>query len=112
MTTQATLSQLPIRLDYTAIPFTDNASRTILQAAVIDLTRGRGGSFLDPSATVSILQSLLAEAQASLYEAVADARDSGCSWNLIATRLATTVPSARHRFGPYSNWRRQHPPPS
>jgi len=95
--------------DYTAIPFGDLASRTILEVAVLDLTLYRGGQYGDPGATISVLVSLDAEAQAWLIEAVADARDFGYSWDRIAERLGSTVSAARHRYAAYAAGRRNHP---
>ena len=91
------------------IPFTDAASRTFLEAAVLDLVAHRGGLLDEPGDAISALVSLLAEGEAWLPELVADARDRGCSWDAIATRLATTVSAARHRYAAYAIWRRQHP---
>jgi hypothetical protein len=109
MTSLAPASRHQLRLDYTSIPFTDIASKTVLETAVLDLTLYRGGPRGDSGATISVLVSLIAEAQELLVDAIADARDQGYSWSLIATRLATTVPAARHRYAADSNWRRRCP---
>lgn len=101
--------QLRIRLDHTAIPFTDIASRTILEAAVLDLTLFRGGSYGDPGASLSVLASLIADAQDLLLTTVADALDFGYTWNLIASRLGSSVSAARHRYAADANWLRRHP---
>ena len=90
------------------IPFTDAASRTILQAAVLDLVTHRGGCDDDAGVAISVLVSLLAEAECWLPELVADARDQSYSWDLIAERLGTTISTARHRYAAYAIWRGQH----
>ena len=90
------------------IPFTDATSRTMLVAAVLDLATHRGGRLDQPGDAISALVSLLAEGEAWLPELVADARDHRYSWNAIATRLATTVSAARHRYAAYAIWRRHH----
>lgn len=90
------------------IPFTDDASRTIMEAAVLDLVAHRGGRPDEPGDAISVLVSLLAEGESWLPELVADARDQRYSWDAIATRLATTSSAARHRYAAYAIWRRQH----
>jgi hypothetical protein len=90
------------------VPFTDAASRTILEAAVLCLATLRGGCHDDAGATVSVLVSLLAEGECWLPDLVADARDQCYSWDAIAQRLATTISTARHRYAAYATWRRQH----
>ena len=91
------------------IPFCDACSRAIVEQAVLDLVGYRGGSHGDPGSSISILVSLIAEAEGWLPELVADARDHGYSWSQIAERLAITVSAARHRYAAYSVWRRHHP---
>ena len=91
------------------IPFTDAASRTVLEAAVLDLVAHRGGRQDEPGDAISVLVSLLAEGECWLPELVADARAQCYSWDAIATRLATTISAARHRYAAYAIWRRQHP---
>lgn len=91
------------------IPFTDDASRTIMQAAVLDLVTHRCGRHDEPGDAISVLVSLLAEGECWLPELVADARDHLYTWDAIATRLATTISAARHRYAAYAIWRRQHP---
>ncbi len=91
------------------IPFTDAPSRTILEAAVHDLVAHRGGRHDEPGHAISVLVSLLAEGECWLPELVADARDHCYSWDAIATRLASTISAARHRYAAYAIWRRRHP---
>jgi hypothetical protein len=67
-------------------------------------------SWRPPSSTWSrSWSSLLAEGEHWLPELVVDARDHRYSWDAIATRLATTISAARHRYAAYTIWRRQHP---
>jgi hypothetical protein len=96
--------------DRTRIPFTDLTCRNVLVAATACLVLDRGGDRDDPGATISVLVSLLAEAQAWLIEVVADARHHNYTWDSIAEYLASTVPAARHRYAAYAAWR-CHPPP-
>jgi hypothetical protein len=93
--------------DHTLIPFTDAACDAILDHALSCLIMARGGNLRDPGATISTLVSLIAEADARLIETVADAREYGYTWNLIAERLGSTIPAARHRYADYARWRRE-----
>ena len=94
-------------LDRTLIPSTDPACRAVLDRALTCLILIRGGAPHDPGARVSTLVSLIAEADARLPDAVADARHQGYTWHRIAERLGTTVPAARHRFASYARRCRQ-----
>ena len=93
--------------DHTLIPSCDAASRAILDRALTCLVLARGGTPREPGATISTLVSLIVEADARLYDAVADARARGFTWNRIAERLGSTIPAARHRFAGYARWARQ-----
>jgi transposase InsO family protein len=93
--------------DHTLIPSTDAACRAVLDRALTYLILVRGGAPHDPGARISTLVSLIADANARLPEAVADARHHGHSWNRIAERLGSTVPAARHRFASYARRCRQ-----
>jgi hypothetical protein len=93
-----------------AIAYTDADSAAALARAVRWLVARRSPSSpSDAGATVSVLVSLIAEADAMLAEAVADARDQGYTWEEVALRLATTASAARHRWGSYARWKRSLP---
>jgi hypothetical protein len=92
--------------DHTLIPFTDMASRAILDHAITCLVLVRGGDLGVPAATISALVSLIAEAEAALPDAVAGARGRGYTWNRIAQRLGSTIPAARRRYADYARRRR------
>jgi hypothetical protein len=93
-----------------AIPYTDADSAAALARVVRWLVARRSPSAPgDAGATVSVLVSLLAEADAMLAEAVADARDQGYTWDDVAMRLGTTASAARHRWGSYARSRRSLP---
>jgi hypothetical protein len=94
----------------TAIPCTDDDTATLIREAVVTLTIFRAPMGLgDAGATVSTLVSLAAEADGQLWDAVADARDQGYTWDQIADRLATSVTTARRRFAAYTKWRHTQP---
>ncbi len=98
-------------LNRTAIPYTDNDTAELVDRAVKDLTIFRGSSSGDTGAVVSVLVSLAGEAEGLLWDAVADARDHGYTWDEIADRLATSITTARRRYAGYTNWRRTQPTP-
>ena len=95
------------RPDRTLIPSADAACRAVLDHAVTCLVLVRGGVPHDPGARISTLVSLIADADARLPDAVADARHQGFTWNHIAERLGSTIPAARHRFAGYARHTRQ-----
>jgi hypothetical protein len=95
--------------DYAWSPFTDTASQTILENAVRDLVRCRGGSDGDAGDALACLISLLYEGDSWLYELVPDARDQGYRWDAIAERLTCSVSAAQRRYAFYTKWRRAHP---
>jgi hypothetical protein len=97
--------------DYTGLPHTDDICRQLIDNAVLGLILVRGGDPRDPGATISVLVSLIAEAEDRLPDAVADARDRGYRWWRVAERLATSVSIARHRYADYARWRRLNPQP-
>jgi hypothetical protein len=95
------------RRDRTLHPYTDAGTVAVIDRAVTTLVLLRAPMWLgDPGPTISVLVSLAAEADSRLYDAVADAVGQGYSWDQVAFRLGTGVATARHRYGPYSRWRR------
>lgn len=96
-------------LDHTLIPFADVASHAILDHILTCLVLVRGGDLRDPGAAISSLVTLIAQAEARLSEAVADARDHSYTWDRIAERLGSTIPAARHRYANHARWRRLAP---
>jgi hypothetical protein len=80
-------------------PITDADSRQALTTAIDSLCAARGIHPPDPTAYLHALASLIAQADASVGNAVHDARDYGCSWAEIADLLGVTRASAWGRFG-------------
>ena len=93
-------------IDRSAIPATDATTAELIDHAVATLIRCRHGRTDDAGARISALVSLAAEADGRLDDAVADARDQGCTWDHIAERLASTIPTARRRYAAYTRGRR------
>ncbi|MCA1693782.1 MAG: hypothetical protein LC749_03125, partial [Actinobacteria bacterium] len=98
------------RRDRTLCPYTGADTAEIIDRAVGALVVLRAPMWLgDPGPTLSVLVSLAGEADGRLYDAVAAARDQGYSWEQIASRLATSVATARRRYASYSRWRTTTP---
>ncbi len=70
----------------------------------------RGAHNRDPGAIISVLVSLIADADGRLPDAVADARDRHYTWDRVAERLGTTTPAARRRYADHHAWRSPQPP--
>src|ERR1700730_9021312 len=82
--------------DRTLHPYTDADTAGIIVRAVSTLVTVRAPMWLgDPGPAISVLVSLAVEADGCLWDAVADARDRGYSWDQIASRLCTSVTTAR-----------------
>ena len=87
-------------------PYTDADTASALDRAIRALVMLRAPMWVgDPGPSVSVLVSLVAEADSQLAEAVADAAEAGYSWDQIASRLATSEASARRRYAGYRRWR-------
>lgn len=86
-------------------PYTDdNTAALIDEAATVVMTRALM-LFGDAGPTISVLVSLVRQAQAMLFDAVADARDQEYTWEQIGSRLSTGPSAARHRYGSSSSSR-------
>lgn len=98
------------RRDRAMIPYTDECSAAVIEAAAVSLVLMRAPMWLgDAGPTVSVLVSLGAAAYDALYDAVADARDQDYTWDQIAGRLAMSATAARRRYAGYAGWRRGLP---
>jgi hypothetical protein len=85
--------------DRTPMPYNDaDTVKAIDQAATTVILSRAPGWLGDPGPTISVLVSLVYEAESRLDDAVADARDHGYSWDQIADRLGTSVTTARRRY--------------
>jgi hypothetical protein len=91
--------------DRSTRPYVDDDTLALVEGAVASLVVLRGSGSGDADAVLSCLASLIAEAHSRLPDAVADAREHGCSWDEVAGRLATTPSTARGRYAGYTRWR-------
>jgi len=94
----------------TAIPYTDGDTIHLINEAVEHLTIFRAGELGDAGATISVLVSLIVEAEYQLNDAVAAARDHGYTWNQIGWRLNLHATTTRRRYHDYALWKNSQPP--
>lgn len=79
-------------------PVSGGGTAAALDRAVEDLGRSLGLWPGDPSVTLHLLASLVAEASSRLPRAVAEARAYGLSWAQVADMLGVTRASAWERY--------------
>jgi hypothetical protein len=85
-----------------APPRTGEDSADVLDEATFTLTMDRfPGSWGDAAAKLHALASLIAEAEAAIPDAVADAIDQDHRWQDIAICLGITPSAARRRYAGY-----------
>lgn len=87
-------------------PVTDHDTAEILETAIEQLSMQRSPLNLGHAGLrLHVIASLIAQAQAFLPDAVADARDQGLSWAEIADELGTTESTTRRRYSAYTQTR-------
>lgn len=74
----------------------------LIDDAVYQLAERRHRWLGDPIAAITLLASLIDQAERMLPENVLTARDHGVSWHDIATALATSPEQAELRYSPDS----------
>jgi hypothetical protein len=74
----------------------------LIDDALHQLAERRGKWLGDPIAAITLLASLIDQAERMLPENVLTARDHGASWHDIATTLATSPEQAELRYSPDS----------
>jgi len=95
------------RRDSALVPYVGQDSVPVLDEAVTSLVLMRSPMWLgDAGPTISVLVSIVAQAQEMLCGAVMSARDQGYTWDEVAGRLACSTTTARRR---YSVYRRPRP---
>ena len=83
-------------------PTTDEHSYAVIDYALAELAGRWGANLGDDAVLISLLASLIAQAERCLPEAVVNARAEGASWADIAELLGTSPDEARLRFDPDS----------
>lgn len=87
-------------------PFTDAGSDEVVAEAVWDLTGRRFPHWSDDAtAALHALASIIVQAQATITEMVAEARERDYSWDEIATSLGLSPAAARRRYAAFARTR-------
>lgn len=87
-------------------PVTDDDSAEAVESAVDELSMGRSpANHGHAGLRLHVLASLIAQAEALIPDAVADAREHGFWWSEIADELGITEPTARRRYSSYARGR-------
>ena len=85
----------------------DDDSTHVIEEAAYQLSICRSPmNYGDGALRVHVLATLIAQANALLPDAVADARDQDHPWSDIAQQLGITADTARHRYSRHHRTRR------
>jgi len=83
-------------------PHSDDDTYDLIDHALAELAERRGAWLGDDLTAITLIASLIEQAERCLPELVTSARLNGHTWEEIATVLATSPDQARLRFGPDS----------
>jgi hypothetical protein len=83
-------------------PRTGDDTYDLIDDALYQLAERRGKWLGDPLAAITLLASLIGQAERMIPEHALLARDNGATWNDIAAALATSPEQAELRFSPDS----------
>ncbi len=83
-------------------PHSGDDTHDLIDDALCQLAERRGKWLGDPLATITLIASLIDQAERMLPEHVLLALDDGASWQDIATALATSPEQAKLRYSPDS----------
>ncbi len=74
----------------------------LIDDVLYQLAERRGKWLGDPIATMTLIASLIDQAERMIPQLAHDARENGATWHDIATALATSPEQAEHRYNPGS----------
>jgi hypothetical protein len=74
----------------------------LIDDALCQLAERRGKWLGDPLASMTLIASLIDQAERMIPQLAHDARENGATWHDIATALATSPEQAEHRYSPGS----------
>jgi len=74
----------------------------LIDDALYQLAERRGAWLGDPIAALTLIASLIDQAERMIPEPVLEALDHGATWHQIATALATSPEQAELRYSPHS----------
>src|ERR1035441_4503490 len=74
----------------------------LIDDPLYQLAERRGKWLGDPIAAMTLIASLIGQAERMIPQLAHDARENGATWHDIATALATSPEQAEHRYSPDS----------
>ena len=74
----------------------------LIDDALYQLAERRGAWLGDPITTITLIASLIDQAERMIPGTVLEALDNGATWHQIATALATSPEQAELRYSPHS----------
>ena len=83
-------------------PHSGDDTYDLIDDALASLAQRRSAWLGDPVTAITLLASLIDQAERMLPEHVLEARDHGATWHDIATALATSPEQAELRYSPDS----------
>lgn len=83
-------------------PHSGDDTYDLIDDALCQLAERRGAWLGDPVAAITLLASLIDQAERMIPEHALEARDDGATWHEIATALATSPEQAELRYSPDS----------
>ena len=83
-------------------PHSGDDTYDLIDDALYQLAERRGKWLGDPLAAITLLASLIDQAERMLPQLAHDARENGATWHDIATALATSPDQAELRYSPDS----------
>jgi len=86
----------------TSSPHSGDDTYDLIDDALATLAQRRGAWLGDPVAAITLIASLIDQAERMLPEHVLLALDNGATWHEIATALATSPEQAELRYSPDS----------
>jgi hypothetical protein len=85
-----------------APPHSGDDTYDLIDDALYQLAERRGKWLGDPLASITLLASLIDQAERMIPQLAHDARENGATWHDIATALATSPGQAERRYSPDS----------
>ena len=83
-------------------PHSDDDTYDIIDDALGELAERRGAWLGDPLTSMTLIASLIDQAERIIPQLAHDARENGASWHDIAAALATSPEQAELRYSPDS----------
>ena len=85
-----------------ASPHSGDDTHDLIDDALYQLAERRKAWLADPIAALTLIASLIDQAERTIPQLAHDARENGATWHDIATALATSPEQAELRYSPDS----------